>query len=865
MAYYWNLKYQCNFKAKDGQDYSVYIFKKRYNNDRLVYQLTAAANPFVTQEADSDDPFTPVRGQTGYLRILYQTPVNAAGTITIEEVIEDLVPENNTDIFVRLVKGTYRGASSGSWFLPDNNNPIQWQGFIKAQVFSQKWSGSVKEVEIPVASVLETLKNVRIPSMPAVSIPLRQLIYEAAESIIPSEDVIFSSHMENEDYIWTDVFYMHELAGVGTNIWSSAYISRSAFLKGKEYTTEGNVKNRYVEGMSFYDVFAAIGKLFGVCFREEGQYLNIRQMCYFPTSSPVARMPWQFITDGNEALIRYGGYGSKDMEDLDYRTTDNQRSITMGRKNAWATLSLNTNFQLGLELPDAPENKDEQYSVLGGPTPISDLMRLRVQPHKGNNDNAIEYMYQWYLCLVHGEAGNKWNPNVVQLGETTTPTHIGGMNNHIYLVETGAYHDAQINEATFYQNENMVWDGRKWVDYYQYPYEYWQQIFLSTPLNSEPDEEHPQGINPLGEDLFPMWYDTGVPGSIYPIRPLRQYMTLGAIPVRYALDKIGEATVLQQGHLLTVLPDMWHDSGEPYVPDYYKLLTLKSEQTFRFTNGYIVINFNALLINSHHGLPISGHYQNWTEFLNSRVDNATAKFSVQLKWGNKWWAGTAWSTVESTFVIETDPHAIKSNYDSTMNCEDIGGFYIPVPQNEDGIPEFSIYSYFYYGSEDVHSLILTDMNVTYIPTRSTVISTSKTNRYMRTIIAKGFSDDVEVDLGIGTWNNNIPSVNLLVDSNSDYIQQLTYKPASGSGESYVPADTHRPEIRLLDYMQLYYMQKRHIYKATVHRDVEGVAVDFYRDIFRYEDRNFAAVLSSRDWKKDTIRAKFIESFVKSEE
>lgn len=859
----WGLKYQCCFKAKDGKDYAVSIYKKDWRMPRIAYWLTAAANPFVTQEADSDDPFTPVRGQTGYLRILYEKPSNAPSDMTIEKVIEDLIPENNTDILVRLLSGTYTPGSSDYWFVPDEVNPIKWQGFIKSQVFSQRWSGSVKEVEIPVASVLETLKNVSIPSMPAISMPLRQLIREAAEAIKPSDRSIIGPSIESGQLVWTDVFYMHELAGVGTNIWSSAYISRSAFLKAKEYTTEGNVKNRYVEGMSFYNVFAAIGKLFGFCFREEGQYLHVRQMCYFPTSSPVARMPWQFIINGDEALIRYGGYGSQDMEDLDYRTSDNQRSITMGRKNAWATLQLNANFQLGLELPDAPENEDEQFSVLGGPTPVSDLMRLRVQPHKGNNDNATEYMYQWYLCIRHGEAGNKWNPTVNQLGETSTPTHIGDMNNHIYLLSTGAYYDAQINDATIYDNVDMIWDGRKWVDYYQYPYEYWQQIFLSTPLNNV-SEEDPDGINPLGEDLFPMWVNS----PRYWRVPLRQYMTLGAIPVRYALDKMGEDTMLQQGHLLTMLPDMWHDSGESYVPDYYKLLTLKSEQTFRFSDGYIVINFNALLINSHHATNDASEpkpYTNWTEFLNSRVDNATAKFAVQLKWGNKYWAGTAWSTTESTFVIETDPHAIKSNYDSTMNCEDIGGFYIPVPQNESGTPEFSIYSYFYYGSEDVHSLILTDMNVTYIPTRSTVISTSGTNRYMRTILTQGFSDDVEVDLGIGTWNNNIPSVNLLVDSNSDYIQQLTYKPASGSGESYVPAITHRPEIRLLEYLRLYYMQKRHIYKATVHRDIEGGAVDFYQDIFEYEGRRFSSVLSSRDWKKDTIRAKFIESFVKSEE
>ena len=857
---YWGLKYQCCFKAKDNQEYSVYIYKKDYQNDRLVYQLTAAANPFVTQEADSDDPFTPVRGQTGYLRILYQTPVNASGTITIEEVIEDLVPENNTDIFVRLIKGQYRGSASGSWFLPDSEEPIQWQGFIKAQVFSQRWSGSMKEVEIPVASTLETMKSVSISTMPAISLPLYRIIYEAADAILPSSrSFTSSSRVTNETLVWTDILYSHEMMNFypnGDNIWSKVYINRSAFLKSKEFTTEGNVKNQYIEGMNFYDILSGVVRLFGLSVREDGQHLHIHQNSFLSSSLPAFKMQWRYFETGSESYITWGGLITpKNMTELDYRTTDNQRSITLGRKNAWATLQLNANFQLGLTFPDAPENEDEVFSALGGPTIISS-QKLRVQPHKGLSSNAIVYAYTWYLALTPSDTAPKWNPNVVQLGETTTPTHIGGMNNHIYLVETGAYHDAQINEATFYQNVDMIWDGRKWVDYYQYPYEYWQQIFLSTALNND------DNINPLGEDLFPTWANLG---PVYWREPLRQYMTVGAIPVRFSVDEFGEAKMLQQGHLLTVLPDMF-DSYAPQTG--YKLVTLKSEQTFSFTNGFIVIGFNALLIVNHH-LAQNGDnpYLNWNEFIQQRVENATAIFRCELKWGNLYWDGSAWTTTQSLFDINTDPHAIISNYDATFNCDDIGGFYIPVPANTNGAPEFSIYSYFKYGSEDVHSLILTDMNVQYLPTRSTVISTSETNRYMRTILAQGFSEDVEVGLNIGTWNNNIPSVNLLLDSTSSYIQKLLYKPAQGTpgSQDYEKPLYYRPELRLLDYMQMYYMQKRHIYKATVHKNIEGDVVNFYKDIFEYEGRRFCSVLSSRDWKRDTIRAKFIESFVKSEE
>lgn len=860
---YWGLKYQCCFKAKDDQEYSVYIYKKDYQNDRLVYQLTAAANPFITQEADSDDPFTPVRGQTGYLRILYQTPVNASGTMTIEEIIEDLVPENNTDIFVRLIKGQYRGSASGSWFLPDSEEPIQWQGFIKAQVFSQRWSGSMKEVEIPVASILETMKSVSISTMPAISLPLYRIIYEAADAILPSSrSFTSSSRVTNETLVWTDVLYSHEMMNFypnGDNIWSKVYINRSAFLKSKEFTTEGNVKNQYIEGMNFYEILSGIAKLFGLSVREDGQHLHIHQNSYTSTSIPAFKLTWRYFETGSDNYITWGGLISpKDIAALDFRTTDNQRSITLGRKNAWATLQLNANFQLGISFPTAPENEDEVFSILDGAYVPSN--KLRVQPHKGLNSLAATYAYTWYLVMPPGATAPKWNPTVNQLGETTTQVYIGSTNPTVFLIDTQTTYTANVNDAVIYNNKDFVWNGTKWTDYYQYPYEYWQQVFLSTPLNND------DNINPLGMALFPMWQTAG---PVYSRTPLRQYMTVGAIPVRFSLDAMGEQKILQQGHLLTVLPDMYN--GDPYPPrTHYKLITIATEQNYLFSDGYIVINFNALLINTHHfANPVSNPnpYKDWVEFINSKVDGAQAQFKVQLRWGSEYWNGSQWVSSEADFTITTDPHSINSNYTSTMNCDDVGGYYIPVPQNVRGNVEFTILSYFRYGSEDVHCLILTDMNVQYIPTRSTVISTSETNRYMRTILAQGFSEDVEVGLSVGTWNNNIPSVNLLLDSNSAYIQQLVYRPAQGTEEEedYQAPVLYRPEIRLLEYLQMYYMQKRHIYKATVHKNIEGDVVNFYKDLFQYEGRLFCAVLSSRDWKRDTIRAKFIESFVKSEE
>ena len=93
----WNIRWQCCFQSLNGTYYAVNIYEKNYLGS--IVQLTGAAEPFVTQEDDSDDIFTPIRVQTGYLRII---DPNGA-------LLETLVPAYNTQRLVRLVTGTYSG------------------------------------------------------------------------------------------------------------------------------------------------------------------------------------------------------------------------------------------------------------------------------------------------------------------------------------------------------------------------------------------------------------------------------------------------------------------------------------------------------------------------------------------------------------------------------------------------------------------------------------------------------------------------------------------------------------------------------------------------------------------------------------
>ena len=69
----WNKRYRVPFQSFTGTQYMVYIYEQTAGE---LMTLTGSDNPFETQEDQSDDIFTPIRSQTGYLRVIDETGGN---------------------------------------------------------------------------------------------------------------------------------------------------------------------------------------------------------------------------------------------------------------------------------------------------------------------------------------------------------------------------------------------------------------------------------------------------------------------------------------------------------------------------------------------------------------------------------------------------------------------------------------------------------------------------------------------------------------------------------------------------------------------------------------------------------------------
>ena len=113
--------------------------------------LKGGSQPFTTQEDTDEDIFTPIRTQSGYLRIV-DDGKDANGNTLSADWWKDLIPATDTSRPVTLSH------------VENNTTIIDWQGFMQAQTFSGELYGNPQEREFPVQCVLKCLAKFDIPT-----------------------------------------------------------------------------------------------------------------------------------------------------------------------------------------------------------------------------------------------------------------------------------------------------------------------------------------------------------------------------------------------------------------------------------------------------------------------------------------------------------------------------------------------------------------------------------------------------------------------------------------------------------------------------------------------------------------------------
>ena len=134
------IKWQVKFKTlRGGRTLTVSIYDLTYTGEPIL--LKGGEEPFVTEESSDDDPFTPIRTQTGHLRIV-DDGYAADGTTPFDW--KAFVPQTD---------------HSRPVVLTDDGGNVLWQGFMQAQDFSGELYGNPQEREFPVHCAVSVMSS----------------------------------------------------------------------------------------------------------------------------------------------------------------------------------------------------------------------------------------------------------------------------------------------------------------------------------------------------------------------------------------------------------------------------------------------------------------------------------------------------------------------------------------------------------------------------------------------------------------------------------------------------------------------------------------------------------------------------------
>ena len=726
----WYKRYKVPFKSIKGNQYMVYIYEQ---TDGGLVPLTGAAQPFTTQEDDNDDIFTPIRTQTGYLRVIDETQDGS--------LLETLIPENNVQKLVRLYLGHY----SGNTFVEDR---MMWHGFLCADAYTQPWDGQKKMLEFPIKSVLTAMEDVFLPeSYLGDEINIAKVFVDAYNALGETP---------------TGVYVINNLDNAETDF-LKVRIEMAAFFSEETISNEAESHIEYIP-KSFFDAISEIAKLYGIQVREHNGNLYIAMYDNGDGKIGNLQIPqWSaFVNIANGTT--YGGsmIGIAETPLLDYvdfMGTENTAGFVLGGKDAKVVVNLG-GLTFGIELPNTDETAD---------TPIEFQLytgKLYVQPHPPRT-LVDDFTYYYY----------------------SRGTQIGGSEYAVMLQKT-----------------------------------------LINGYNSNPYASA----------------DT--------------YLYTGAFPCRWFCQTGTEQVVLKNGLYMNTQYRTSVNMGFSIIPNY--LYTITSKLKLKAIQGWIRLDFewhNLIWAQLHSGDVRNYYFDDASQEFGQDV-RAQVQVSVQV--GDKVWNGTEWvengRPYEEYVTLFITNNKINTNKTADMNIAEDDGYFIPITETMDDYVSIHILNFVPVSTADsvyryCYSHILNNLEVSHVLPVSIVASERGSNTYRKSIIAKGFSDEIDVTTSVGTINNNRPYQCFLKRTISEYIQTLTYY--ANGGTTY----TMRPEINLVNRICAQFDRIRRTFIAIMKNPFSlSQTYDFFQIRFTYLGKKFFGIIKKNNWIDDTQEVKFIE-------
>lgn len=288
------IHWQVQFRSFDGTPYVLNIYDEGYTGS--VVSLTGGKDPFITQEDNDDDPFTPVRTQSGYLNIFDDGTVDWAS----------IIPTTSLQRPVALMRMTPL-------------NPM-WIGFLTPQTFSGDLYGDPQIRKLPVRCMLSVLKGITVRPSSIINFAnlLYQILVEPFADTLPFNMFYFSCGSSVDEWLRkrcnTDNFY--------------------------DFDDDGTKTSKY----SAFDLLEEFCKFWGWSCRTS------RNNVYFCSPMVNGTPAWlgyntqdlYDVSQGNEAQPeRINTYQEIDLSGNVFADTDNEESIVPGYKQVVVSAKIN--------------------------------------------------------------------------------------------------------------------------------------------------------------------------------------------------------------------------------------------------------------------------------------------------------------------------------------------------------------------------------------------------------------------------------------------------------------------------------------------------------------------------------------------
>ena len=382
----WQIHWQVPFVSLNGIAYTISIYEWAYSGS--IITLKGAPEPFITQEDDSEDIFTPVRRQTGSLRIVLAASESG--------YLEQLIPSNNTE---KLVKLTH---------IENNATVIDWQGFIQSRIFTQPWSNNAHMIEFPLNGMLASLEHKRVPSSKANMGTTRAL-------------GVFTTALEQlGENLMTGLDIIDDCSGA----WANVMVDWNAFFSPDTEQEEGYTR-QVQYGQSWYAAVEMVCETFGLIAREHGARLVIAQ---YDNGDGLAirSMNWataKSVGSGQSSLP--SGTAVDNPEDIlssaQFRGTENQTDYMSGAHSVEVEFSPTNKGDANILTMPEQDFDDEVTAVERKVRPLADNGRLWVQSWEARSNNIEGFSYKCYKNNQYVDANQELCQIVSALGDNNVP------------------------------------------------------------------------------------------------------------------------------------------------------------------------------------------------------------------------------------------------------------------------------------------------------------------------------------------------------------------------------------------------------------------------------------------------------------